>query len=56
MSIRFICVKVKSWFCSCRSLVDTVYSLKDEVLELKQVSLQLLFFSNVLLTRTSQYY
>uniref|UniRef100_A0A671UP40 Osteoclast-stimulating factor 1 n=1 Tax=Sparus aurata TaxID=8175 RepID=A0A671UP40_SPAAU len=32
----FICVKVKSWFCPCRSLVDTVYSLKDEVLELKQ--------------------
>lgn len=26
-------------FCSCRSLVDTVYSLKDEVQELKQVSL-----------------
>lgn len=25
-------------FCSCRSLVDTIYSLKDEVQELKQVS------------------
>lgn len=31
---------VKELFCSCRSLVDTVYSLKDEVQELKQVSLQ----------------
>lgn len=27
-----------SFFCSCRSLVDTIYSLKDEVQELKQVS------------------
>lgn len=26
------------FFCSCRSLVDTIYSLKDEVQELKQVS------------------
>ena len=28
----------KTFFSSCRSLVDTIYSLKDEVQELKQVS------------------
>lgn len=36
-SLRFRLISVFLHFCFCRSLVDTVYALKDEVKELKQV-------------------
>lgn len=35
----------KLLFCPCRSLVDTVYSLKDELQELKQVSQHFLYMT-----------
>lgn len=35
----------KLLFCPCRSLVDTVYSLKDELQELKQVSQHFLYMN-----------
>lgn len=36
-SLCFRLISVFVHFCFCRSLVDTVYALKDEVKELKQV-------------------